>query len=217
MNPVPAAITITPPSYSLFPFADPFEDDDSWFTLRFPPLPVPPGFSHIGQPDSLPEPSPVCHASLSPFSVAPADSPVEKILTVGSTLVVVLSSADQVDAGVSSPGLVQSDGSFDSAADSPTDQAPVIRHSPASGRPCYREGPFVPANPHPRIGDDTGSCAYRFTTYRETNFVNHDVSIHYPQFLEWVGAPELARLLDRDSGDWMKSLSRSQAINAARR
>ena len=158
---------ITPPAYSLFPFADPFEDEDKWLTPRFPPLPVPPGFGHIGQPGSLPETSPVRHASLSPGSVAPADSPVEKILTIGSISVdpvgqepsssVVLSSADQVDAGVSSQSSVQLDGSFHSAANSPTDQAPVIRHSPDSGRLFGLECPFVPANPHPRIGDDTGS------------------------------------------------------------
>ena len=226
-NPVQAAITITLPAYSLFPFTDSFEDEDKWFTPRFPLLPVPPGFSHIGQPGSLSEPSPVRHASLSSSSVSPADSLVERIITVNSTPVdpvgqepsssVALSSADWVDAGVSSPGSVQSDGSLYSAANSPTDQAPVIYLSPDSGRPCC---PFVPANPHPRIRDNTGNCAYQFTTYREADFAKHDVRfglpLHHPQLLEWVGAPESARLLYRDSSDWIRSLSRSQAINAAR-
>ena len=219
-NPVPVAIMIKPPAYSLFPFTDPFGDEDQWFTPRFPPLPVPLGFGLIGQPGSLPEPR--CHPVR---SVAPADFPVEKILTVGSTPVVpvgqepsssvVLSSADRVDAGVSSPGSVQSNRSFYSAVNSLTHHALVIRHSHDSGQPCCREGPFIPASPHPRIGDDTGSCAYRYTTYREADFVNHDVRfglpIHHPRFLKWVGAPELAWLLYRDYGDWIRSRSQSRA------
>ena len=37
----------------LFPFADPFYDKEVFSTLRFPPLPVPPGFAPIRQPGSL--------------------------------------------------------------------------------------------------------------------------------------------------------------------
>ena len=40
--------------------------------------------------------------------------------------------------------------------------------------------------------------------------------LHHPQFLEWIGAPKSARLLDKGSGAWMHSLFREQAIDAAR-
>ena len=48
--------------------------------------------------------------------------------------------------------------------DSPTGQAPVVLHSPTFGLPLGHECLFLAANPHPRIGNDLGGCAYRFTT-----------------------------------------------------
>ena len=39
--------------------------------------------------------------------------------------------------------------------------------------------------------------------------------LHHPRFLEWVGAPESARLLSRDPNTWIRSLSRLQTIYAA--
>ena len=38
----------------------------------------------------------------------------------------------------------------------------------------------------------------------------------HPRFLEWIGAPESARLLDKGPNAWMQSLSREQAIEATR-
>ena len=40
--------------------------------------------------------------------------------------------------------------------------------------------------------------------------------LDHPWFLEWVGALESARLLDRGPGAWFRSLSRMQSIDAAR-
>ena len=214
----PAANTITPPAYVLFPFADQFDGEDMLSTPRFPPLPAPPDLAPIRQPGSLPvlsvvmDTSPAHNASLSPVPMASADSAVEPVLAERSAPLdravrevcssVVVSSAAQSNRRSLSPGLVQSDGSFYSATDSPTGQAPVIRHSPSFGLPLGREGPFVAANPHPQIGDDMGGCAYRFRTYRESVFADYDgqfgLPLHHPRFLEWVGAPESARLLGRD-------------------
>ena len=76
------------------------------------------------------------------------------------------------------------------------------------------------ATPHPRIGDNKGGCAYRFTTYWDYDYAVHDglfgLQIHHPQFLEWVGAPESAHLLGRAPSEWIQSLTRSQTIDAAR-
>ena len=45
-----------------------------------------------------------------------------------------------------------------------------------------------PSNPHPWIGNDMGGCAYRFTTYRESDFADHDGQfgspLHHPGFLK---------------------------------
>ena len=118
---------------------------------------------------------------------------------------VIVSSTARSNRRSLSPNSVQSDRSFYSATDSPTGQAPVIHHSPSFGLPLGREGPFVAANPHPRIGNDMGGCAYRFTTYRESDFADNDgqfgLPLHHPRFLEWVGAPEFARLLGRDPSE----------------
>ena len=53
----PAVITIAPPAYVLFPFSDPFDDEDVFSTPPFPTLPATPEFALIGQPGSLPGPS----------------------------------------------------------------------------------------------------------------------------------------------------------------
>ena len=52
-NPVLAVITIAPPAYVLFPFADPFDSGDVLSAPRFPPLPAPPSCAPIGPPGSL--------------------------------------------------------------------------------------------------------------------------------------------------------------------
>ena len=41
------------------------------------------------------------------------------------------------------------------------------------------------------------------------------IQLHHPQFLEWVGAPESARLLGRDPGEWLQVMSQEQTLHAA--
>ena len=62
-----------------------------------------------------------------------------------------------VESPVLSPDSVRLDGSFYTANDSPTDQAPVINRNPTFGQPLSLERPFVAANTHPRIGNDMGA------------------------------------------------------------
>ena len=82
-----------------------------------------------------------------------------------------------------------------------------------------REGPFVAPMPHPRIGDSSCGCAFHCTTYRNSDFAQpsgkYSLPLHHPRFLEWVGAPESARLLDMGPGAWTRSLSRTQSVDAA--
>ena len=39
--------------------------------------------------------------------------------------------------------------------------------------------------------------------------------LHHPRFLEWIGVPELAGLLEMGTGRWLHSLTRDQAMDAA--
>ena len=73
--------------------------------------------------------------------------------------------------------------------------------TPVPDRCFRREGPFVARIPHPRIGDPNGECTFQCKTYRESDFAHPSAEfglpLHHPRFLEWVGASESARLLDR--------------------
>ena len=84
----------------------------------------------------------------------------------------------------------------------------------------FREGPFNAVTPHPRIGDKQGGCPYRFTSYRDNDYLFNDglfgVQVNHPQFLEWVGAPESARLLGRAPGEWIRSLNQTQTLDVMR-
>ena len=79
------------------------------------------------------------------------------------------------------------------------------------------KAPLVAANPHPRIGDDLGGCAYRRTTYRDSDFAYHTGQFGLPLHHLWLWSrPESVRLLGRDPSTWIRSLYRLQTINAAR-
>ena len=72
---------------------------------------------------------------------------------------------------------------------------------------------------HPRIRDNKSGCAFRFITYYDYDYAVQDnltgVQIHYSWFLEWVGAPEYARLLGCVSNKWIRSLTWLQTIDFA--
>ena len=76
--------------------------------------------------------------------------------------------------------------------------------------------------PHPRIGDPNGECAFQRTTYRESDFAHQSaefsLSLFPPPTVPGVGgAPESARLLDCGPETWIRSLSRAQSVDAARK
>ena len=114
---------------------------------------------------------------------------------------------------------VTSNSTFYSVMDSPAGPTLVRRTVPITNKYLNREGPFVAQIPHTRIRDCSSRCTFRCTTYRDSDFTHPSgstVCLHHPRFLEWVGAPESARLLDQDPGAWIRSLSRPQSIDAAR-
>ena len=82
---------------------------------------------------------------------------------------------------------------------------------------------FGPGGPLPlrdfAFGFGAG-CSFRRTTYRLSAYTQpsgiYDLPLHHPRFLEWIGTPESASLLKKGPGTWLHSLSREQAIDAAR-
>ena len=62
-------------------------------------------------------------------------------------------------------------------------------------------------------------CPYRFLESDELPFIDgnpvYDLQLHHPRFLELVGAPESARLLDRAPLYWVEEMGKERAMVAA--
>ena len=43
----------------------------------------------------------------------------------------------------------------------------------------------------------------------------YGLQLHHPRFLEYVGAPESARLLTRATGHWVRTMEQEEAVTAA--
>ena len=92
-------------------------------------------------------------------------------------------------------------------------------------RDIVREGPFdVDATPmetedSPLINTSMPGCPYRMTSYTGTALVDADTTyglqLHHPRFLEFIGAPESARLLNNSPSFWVDRLGQERAMAAA--
>ena len=92
-------------------------------------------------------------------------------------------------------------------------------------RDIVREGPFdVGASPmetedSPLINTSMPGCPYRMTSYTGTAMVDADtrygLQLHHPRFLEFIGAPESARLLNQSPSFWVDRLGQESAMAAA--
>ena len=89
-----------------------------------------------------------------------------------------------------------------------------------------REGPFDIHQDHlrsvasPRLLQDIQGCPFRMTSYDEEtsgpDFTPaYGVQLHNPRLLEYVGAPELARLTSRSPEYWVHHMGRDTALSAA--
>ena len=89
-----------------------------------------------------------------------------------------------------------------------------------------REGPFDIHQDHPRsvasprLLQDTQGCPFRMTSYdEETSGPDltpaYGVQLHDPRLLEYVSAPESARLTSRSPEHWVHHMSREKALSAA--
>ena len=92
-------------------------------------------------------------------------------------------------------------------------------------RDIVREGPFdVGATPmetedSPLRNTSMPGCPYRITSYTGTAMVDADtrygLQLHHPRFLEFIGAPESARLFNHSPSFWVDRLGQESAMAAA--
>ena len=96
----------------------------------------------------------------------------------------------------------------------------------ANGPDVSREGPFdvhrVRNNPDTplRSRQDGQGCPFRITSYdleieESDSSQEYGVQLHDPHLLEYVGAPESARLLSRDPEYWVEHMGREKTLSAA--
>ena len=84
-----------------------------------------------------------------------------------------------------------------------------------------REGPFTNERSQASLQVLGRGCAFRHTTYSVEDHAPPEgglgVPLNHPRFLELLGAPESAWLLEMSPGQWCDKLSRDQAMTAAMR
>ena len=82
-----------------------------------------------------------------------------------------------------------------------------------------REGPFPNERSKASLRVLGKGCAFRYTTYKWEDHARPEgglgVPLNHPRFLEWLGAPDSAWLLEMSPGHWCDTLSRDQAMTAA--
>ena len=82
-----------------------------------------------------------------------------------------------------------------------------------------REGPFPNERSQASVRVLGKGCAFRHMTYSAEDHAIPEgglgVPLNHPRFLEWLGAPDSAWLLEMSPGHWCDTLSRDQAMTAA--
>ena len=88
-----------------------------------------------------------------------------------------------------------------------------------------REGPFdaycasSDTGDHSFISVGLPGCPYHMSSYDSADVADvdpaYELQLHHPRFLEYVGAPESARLLAQAPGHWIKTMDREVAVTAA--
>ena len=111
-----------------------------------------------------------------------------------------------------------------SSVGSPVGEPVVV---PSHGMPdLSREGPFdvhqdaSESEATPQVLDNFPGCQYRMTSYdddvdRSDLSPAYGIHLHDPRLLEYVGAPESARLLSRSPEYWLHHMGRDRTMSAA--
>ena len=118
-----------------------------------------------------------------------------------------------------------------------SESTPVTLVSPAAtevvvtddtGPDLSREGPFDACDADhepgqsPMVLDSMSGGQYRMTSYEERASVNdldpsYGIHLHDPRMMEYMGAPESARLLGRTPEYWLEHMGRERTMQAALR
>ena len=108
---------------------------------------------------------------------------------------------------------------FSDLPDCPTSRDVRRSPGPVPRWRLAREGPFLSERSSSSLNCFGDGCAFLNTTYRPSDYTKPSgefgVPLHHPRFLEWIGVPEYASLLEMGPGMWLHSLSRDQAMDAA--
>ena len=82
-----------------------------------------------------------------------------------------------------------------------------------------REGPFPDERSQASLRVLGKGCLFRHTTYEWEDHARPKsglgVPLNHPRFLEWLGTPDTAWLLEMSPGHWCDTLSRDRALTAA--
>ena len=82
-----------------------------------------------------------------------------------------------------------------------------------------REGPFLAERSPATLSSFGAGCAFRKTTYQASDYAlpsgEFGIPLNHPRFLQWIGVPESASLLEMGPGRWLNVLSRDKAMAAA--
>ena len=82
-----------------------------------------------------------------------------------------------------------------------------------------REGPFLEERSAESIRSLGPDCAFRNTSYRVSDYAEpageYGLLLNHPQFVELIGVPQSAGLLELSGRQWVDKLSRDQAVTAA--
>ena len=82
-----------------------------------------------------------------------------------------------------------------------------------------QEGPFLAERSPAALSSFGAGCAFRYTLYRSSDYDSPSgefgIPLNLPRFLEWIGVPESASLLEMGPGRCLNTLSRDKAMAAA--
>ena len=182
-------------------------------------------------PPSLPV-SPILQSSLDDSVVANVGSSREKSNTPSEAVVATQTVRDTLPIGTDSNALTDSPspdvvGTFSGSRLGPVADIPQYMTNHGGHRSpgmvprwwLAREGPFLVERSSSSLRSFGAGCAFRNTTYRASDYASPSgefgIPLHHPRFLEWIGVPESAGLLEMGPGRWLHALSRDQAMDAA--
>ena len=108
---------------------------------------------------------------------------------------------------------------FSELPDCPTSRDVRRSPGPVPRWRLARVRPFLSERSSSSLNCFVDGCAFRKMTYRPLDYTKRSgefgVPLHHPGFLEWIGVPESASLLEMGPGMWLHYLSRDQAMDAA--